>query len=94
MAEQLVAPRSEGMSAPSHRGLHFSGSATISAGDTYVTVTHGLGFTPDLNLLDIKSKSNLKGRSYYASNATSTTFRINISSSDLDDHTFGWDYPV
>lgn len=68
-------------------------TATITAGNTYVDVTHELGFTPDLNKLYVRAKDDLGGRSLWTSDENTTTFRINISSPDLVDHQFGWDYP-
>jgi len=72
--------------------LKNSGTATITAGNTYVDVTHGLAITPDINRIKITPKDNLGGRNWWVSNVTSTTFRINISSADTVDHAFGWSY--
>jgi len=69
-----------------------SGEATITAGNTYVDVSHGLDITPDINKIRITPKDNLNGRDYWISDVNSSTFRINISSSDSVDHTFGWSY--
>ena len=69
-----------------------SGEATITAGNTYVEVSHGLDITPDINKFKIVPKDNLDGRSYWISDITSSSFRINISSSDTIDHVFGWSY--
>ncbi|MEM3629101.1 MAG: hypothetical protein QXE06_06995 [Candidatus Bathyarchaeia archaeon] len=69
-----------------------SGTATITAGNTYVTVTHGLSITPDINRIKVTPKDNLNGRSFWVGNVTSTTFRIYISSSDTVNHSFGWSY--
>ena len=69
-----------------------SGEATITAGDTYVDVSHGLDITPDINKIRITPKDNLNGRDYWISDVNSSTFRINISTSDSVDHTFGWSY--
>jgi len=57
-----------------------------------VDVTHGLDITPDINKIRITPKDNLNGRDYWISDVNSSTFRINISSSDSVDHTFGWSY--
>lgn len=67
-----------------------SGSATVTAGNTYVDKTHGLGTTPDENKIKLTSKDDLGGRSVWISNVGNTTFRINISSMDTEDHTFGY----
>ena len=69
-----------------------SGEVTIPAGSSYVDVTHGLDITPDINKIRITPKDNLNGRDYWISDVNSSTFRINISSSDSVDHTFGWSY--
>lgn len=70
-------------------GVRKSDSATLSAGDTYVDVTHGLGGTP--SRVQLTPTSNLGGRTFWISDKGATTFRINISSSDLEDHTFDWE---
>jgi len=79
-----------------HKNIGFvtenSGEVTISAGNTYVEVSHGLDITPDINKFKIVPKDNLDGRSYWISDITSSSFRINISSSDTIDHVFGWSY--
>jgi len=69
-----------------------SGNATILAGNTYVDVAHGLSITPDINKFDITPKDNLAGRSWWISNVNATHFRINLSSSDTVNHSFGWSY--
>jgi len=69
-----------------------SGMAIIPAGSTYVDVSHGLAITPDINRIKVTPKDNLAGKSFWVSNVTSTTFRINISSADTVDHSFGWSY--
>jgi len=69
-----------------------SGEAIITAGNTYVDVSHGLDITPDINKIRITPKDNLNGRDYWISDVNSSIFRINISSSDSVDHTFGWSY--
>ena len=50
-----------------------SGSATIAANDSYVTVTHGLGRVPQV----IVSPKDANGINNYISNVGNTTFRIN-----------------
>lgn len=67
--------------------------ATITKGNESVVVTHGLGFTPDLDKLNVRPKDNLGGRSVWLSDATLTTFQINVSSADTEDHVFSWAYP-
>jgi parallel beta-helix repeat protein len=69
-----------------------SGTATIAAGNTYVDVTHGLSITPDINKIRVTPKDNLGGRSFWVSDVGASTFRINISSTDTADHSFGWSY--
>lgn len=65
-----------------------TGTATITAGDVYVDVTHGKDSTP-------KSPTpvpidDLGGRRFWVSDVGATTFRINVDSSDLEDHEFKW----
>lgn len=68
-----------------------SGSATITAGNTYADVAHGLGTTPDINKIKPTPLDDLGGRDVWISNVGGTTFRINISGMDLDaDHSFGY----
>ncbi|GEM_PF-3600838 len=67
-----------------------SGSATLIAGGTVLVVSHGLSVTPDLSRIHVTPQSNLGGRSFWVSAATSTTFQIEISSSETSDLTFGW----
>jgi len=69
-----------------------SGTATIIAGNTYVDVTHDLDITPDLERIGLTPQTDLEGRDIWVSNATSTTFRINISSVDTKDNVIGWRY--
>jgi len=69
-----------------------NGTATITSGDTYVDVTHGLDVIPSLTKIQLVPLDNLSGRSLWVSNASSSTFRINISSIDSVDHNIGWSY--
>jgi hypothetical protein len=65
-----------------------SGQATITAGNTSVTVDHTFGvdtFEAILTPLD-----DLGGRTFYPSNKTATQFDINISDMDFADHSFDW----
>lgn len=67
-------------------------NATIVAGSTYVDVTHGLVTTP--TLVRITPTTNLGTRSFWVDTKGATTFRININSSDVIDHTFDWEAEV
>ncbi|MEM4846747.1 MAG: glycosyl hydrolase family 28-related protein [Thermosphaera sp.] len=69
-----------------------SGTATIPPNSTYVDVEHGLDVTPDINKIRIVPKDDLAGRSFWVSDVTRTTFRINISTPDTVSHSFGWSY--
>jgi len=69
-----------------------SGTATITAGSTYVDVTHELAITPKLEKIGLTPQTDLEGRDIWVSNPTSTTFRINISSVDTKDNVIGWRY--
>lgn len=64
--------------------------ATITAGSTYVDVPHNLARPPRPGGIQVTPLTNLGGRSYWVSNITPTTFRINISSPDTVDHVFYW----
>ena len=64
------------------------GIATIEAGNTYVDVEHGLADVP--SYVNIIPRDNLGGRSFWVDNENSSTFRINIDSSDTVDHSFFW----
>lgn len=65
------------------------GNATLTSGNTYVDVAHGLGATP--TSVVVTPTTNLGARSFWVSDKGSTTFRINIDSTDIIDHTFGWE---
>jgi len=67
-------------------------TATISAGDTYVDVTHNLNNTP--TTVRVTPTTNLGTRSFWVSDKGASTFRININSSDSIDHTFDWEAEV
>lgn len=64
-----------------------SGTATITAGNTYVDVAHGLSITP--TYINIEA-TNEFGLNKYLSNIGATTFRINIQVPQLSDATFVW----
>lgn len=67
-----------------------SGSSTITAGSKYATVTHGLAITPTLDQIMISWADNIGGRTVWIDNIGGTTFRVNLSSADTVNHTFGW----
>lgn len=67
-------------------------AATITAGNTYVDVTHGLASTP--TRVRITPTTNLGTRSFWVDTKGAATFRININSSDVIDHTFDWEAEV
>lgn len=69
-----------------------SGDGTITAGNTYVEITHGLAVTPDIDKIRIYAQDNLYNRTLWVSDVGATTFRINISSVDIGDHIVGWEY--
>jgi hypothetical protein len=69
-----------------------SGSTTIPTGDSYVDVTHGTSSTP--SKVRITPTSNLGTRSFWVSAKGAATFRININSTDIIDHTFDWEAEV
>jgi len=67
-----------------------TGTATITAGNTSVTVPHGLSTTPTLADISITPLDDLGGRSCWPSDPGATNFKINLSSMDLSDHLFSW----
>jgi len=69
-----------------------SGTATIVAGNSYVDVPHGLSIKPKLEKIGLTFQTDLEGRDVWVSNATSSTFRINLSSVDTKDNIIGWRY--
>ena len=68
-----------------------SGTATITAGDTFVDVTHGVPWTPSISKIRIVPNGALTGLDTpYINNIGATTFRINISGTLGSNVTFGW----
>lgn len=58
-----------------------SGTATVTAGNSSVTVTHTLGYAPDVNKIFLQAASDLGGVYFLpCTNPTATTFDINLSS--------------
>lgn len=74
-----------------YAGVVPSGSTTITAGNVYVDVAHGLETIPDISKIHITEQDNLGGRSKWVSNVGASTFRINISSKEVEEnHIFSW----
>jgi len=73
----------------SEKNLRWGATATITAGNTYVDVTHGMGTTP--TSVQVTPTTNLGTRSFWVSDKGATTFRININSDDIIHHTFDWE---
>lgn len=67
-------------------------AATITAGNTYIDVTHSLASTP--TKVHVTPTTNLGTRSFWVDTKGASTFRININSSDVIDHTFDWEAEV
>jgi len=67
-------------------------AATITAGNTYVDVTHSLPYTP--TKVRVTPTTNLGTRSFWVDTKGATTFRININSTDIINHTFDWEAEV
>ena len=65
-----------------------SGTATITAGQTSVAVTHGLAATPTRVILT--PTTDTAGRRYWVSAKGATTFTITIDSTYTSDITFDW----
>ena len=67
------------------------GSATITAGGTTVTVTHGLSLTPPISSISITQTSNPgAAKTAWVSNVTATTFQINIDAVSAANADFAW----
>lgn len=65
------------------------GSSKLPAGSTSVTVTHGVGFTP--NIQDIRIQANgATATSLYVSAANSSTFTVSTQSANSGDTPFSW----
>lgn len=69
-----------------------NGTGTVTAGNTYVTVTHGLLVTPDIDRIKLVPEGNLLGREIWVSDVGASTFRINMSAVDTINHVIGWSY--
>lgn len=67
-------------------------AATITAGNTTVDVAHNLATTP--TKVRVTPTTNLGTRSFWVDTKGVATFRININSSDVIDHTFDWEAEV
>lgn len=67
------------------------GSASITSGNTSVTVTHGLSITPTLDQIMVCPQSSLgSAATFWISSATSTTFTINVNANPGATVTFSW----
>jgi hypothetical protein len=64
--------------------------ATIPAGETSVDVPYTLSYLPQISDFYVTPQDDLSGRTFWVDTLTSSTFRININSLDISDHTFGW----
>jgi hypothetical protein len=65
-----------------------TGTATITAGQTSVNVTHGLAAAPTRVLLTPTTAT--AGKQYYVSSKAATTFTITIDSAHASDISFDW----
>ena len=65
------------------------GTATIPAGETSVVVSHTFG-SVDYRWI-VTPTTDLGGRNWWPSDKAADSFKININSADLADHTFDWD---
>jgi len=82
------------MIGPSVEGNKFKnkGTATVANGQTYVTVTHGLAFTPVASQITIEPTNNMgAANSWFIDTIGSTTFRLNVDADPgVTTATFGW----
>lgn len=67
-----------------------TGIATIAAGDTSVTVTHGVPETPTLDKITVTPLDDINPWTAWPSDPTALTFKINISSMCMTDYDFSW----
>jgi len=70
-----------------------NGEAIILAGQEYVDVPHGLTTTPNVNRIKLTPHDKLGGKDFWLppDHVNETTFRIQISSMDLEEnHAFGY----
>ncbi len=68
-----------------------SSTATITSGNTYIAITHGLDITPTADLISVTPTNNLGAASeFWISDIGATTFRINVDTDPLADATFSW----
>jgi hypothetical protein len=67
------------------------GTASITSGNTSVTVTHGLGFTPALSQISVTPTSTLASATeFWISSPTSTEFTINVDVNPAATVGFAW----
>lgn len=71
-----------------------SGTATITAGNTTVAVTHGSFWTPGDDDVRVTPLDNLNGRSFWVDTIGALTFNINMDVADIGDHEFNWQLVV
>jgi hypothetical protein len=71
----------------------YSSNATIQASATYVIVTHLCVDIPTRNIW-ITPYGDIGGRSYWVSDVTSTTFRLNVNSTSAGYLYFNWGYSL
>jgi len=68
-----------------------SGTATITSGNTYVDVTHGLDIQPATSTISVTPLEDLGNASnYWISDVGSSTFRINVNADPGKDVDFAW----
>jgi hypothetical protein len=68
-----------------------AGTATILEGNSSISVTHTLGYVPDVTKIFLQAQSDLGGAYFLpCTNPTATTFDINLSSIVLSDALVSW----
>lgn len=68
-----------------------SGYATVTTGNTFVTVNHGLSITPKAVAISVTPSSDLSTASkFWVSDVTPTSFKINLNTSPSSSVSFGW----
>lgn len=69
----------------------YSSTAQITSGNTSVTVTHGMGYTPSNHHIMVTPHSSLGSAStFWVSAVGATTFQINVNANPAATVTFAW----
>ncbi|NTG00123.1 hypothetical protein G6L30_08315 [Agrobacterium rhizogenes] len=70
------------------------GAASVSAGSTSVTISHGLSFTPAKEDFIIKATSDSNGIRYWPSAVSPTSFTVSVAPAAASTFWFGWEVRI